>query len=335
VLQFKNRTPFVGGVAVIPNADGIDTLFAFVKATLTIGGEIGIADEQVPVANEPKYHGDPGTTSLKVASDVSLTKPSTDIVVIGHACGENGRRVRMMDVDVGVGSVQHTVRVFGDRIWVREGPTYAASAPESFELMPLVWERAFGGRDVAESGPREEPRNPVGTGFRATDGQTPVEGTPLPNLEDPRDPLISWKQRPRPVCFAPIPPNWEPRRSYAGTYDEQWQQSRAPYLPEDFDHRFLQIAPPPMISPQPLVGGERVRIVGMHPEGPIEFALPAIRPRIQFYLNGGAEEPGIMIDTVIIEPTIRRLQLVWRAELPCDKRALKVREIEATLDGAA
>jgi hypothetical protein len=331
VLQFKNRTPFLGTITLFPDADGVDTLFAIVKGTFTLGAEVGIAEEQVPVAMSPEYYADPTSSSLKVASDVSLMKRSTDVLMLGNACAPHGRLTRMLDVGVAVGGVQHVIRVFGDRVWVRSGPAYAATHPEPFELMPLLWERAFGGRDAAESGQREESRNPAGTGFRASDGQTPVEGTPLPNLEDPRDPIISWKQQPQPVCFAPIPPNWEPRRSYAGTYDEAWQTQRAPYLPDDFDHRYLQIAPAALVTPQPLVGGEIVQVVGMRPEGPMQFTLPAIRPRVQFHLNGTAEEPPLMLDTVIVEPSDNRLQMVWRAALPCDKKALKVREVEATL----
>jgi hypothetical protein len=78
-----------------------------------------------------------------------------------------------------------------------------------------------------------------------------------------------------------------------------------------------------------------VQVIGMQPEGPLEFSLPAFRPRVHFYFDGTADERPVMLDTVIIEPTARRLQLVWRAALQCDKKALKVREVEATLAGAA
>ena len=38
-----------------------------------------------------------------------------------------------------------------------------------------------------------------------------------------------------------------------------------------------------------------------------------------------------MLDTLIVEPTARRLQLVWRAAFQCDKKSLKVREVVAAL----
>ena len=34
----------------------------------------------------------------------------------------------------------------------------------------------------------------------------------------------------------------------AGTYDDQWQTRRAPYLPEDFDARFFQLAPTGLVA---------------------------------------------------------------------------------------
>src|SRR5262249_19040316 len=258
-------------------------------------------------------------------------KPFTDVVLFGDACAPRGRPTRAMDVSVSVGPVRQSVRVLGNRAWASDGVTYGTTQPEPFETMPLVWERAFGGRDQTERGPREEPRKPAGTGYRAGDGQAPVEGTALPNIEDPRDPISSWKHRPTPVCFAPIPPHWEPRRSYAGTYDEQWQKERAPYLPADFDPRFLQVASPPFVTPSPLNGGEPVELVGVPPDGPMRFTLPGLRPRVQFRLASRSEERPAMLDTVIVEPTARRLQLVWRAAFRCDKEALKVREVEASV----
>ncbi len=339
MLQFKNGTPFKGSIALFPDVDGIDTLYGIVKATFTLGAgstpRVTVADEQVPVTMAPKYHGDPATSSLAESTDMSLMKPSTDVLIVGSAYAPHGRPTRTMDVSATVGPIRRTARIVGDRIWESDGISYRATVPQPFETMPLMWERAYGGRDKTEKGAREEPRNPVGTGFRAGNGKELIEGLALPNIEDPKDPVTSWKHQPVPVCFAPIAPHWEPRRSYAGTYDEKWQAERAPYLPDDFDPRFLQIAPAAQIAPAPFVGGEAVELVGFQADGPMRFALPSVQPRIVFRLNGKSEERPAMIDTVILEPSARRLMIVWRAAFACDKKALKVREVEATLAGAA
>ena len=58
MLQFRNETPFVGSLTVMPDADGIDTLIAVVKGTFTLGAEPQLAPEQVPVTPAAEYWGD-------------------------------------------------------------------------------------------------------------------------------------------------------------------------------------------------------------------------------------------------------------------------------------
>ena len=335
MLQLRNDTPLAGTVMLLPDAEGIDTLFAVVKGTFGIAPSPAIAEEQVPVTVAPVFRGDPASSSLALASDLSLPKPTTDVLLLGHACAPGGRAVTAMHVAVRVGPVQQRARVVGDRVWMSDGMTYGATPPAPFERMPLVWERAFGGRDVSPAGPREESRNPVGSGYRAGDGTLAVEGLALPNIEDPDHPVTSWKQTPRPVGFGPTLGHWLPRRRWAGTYDERWQKERSPYLPTDFDPRFLQVAPPELITPGPLVGGEPVELSGVHPAGTLRFPLPAVRPRVVFDVAGRHEERPVALDTVLLEPDAMRVILVWRAALRCDKQALRVRAVAVTLPTAA
>ncbi len=225
--------------------------------------------------------------------------------------------------------------VTGDRYWRAGAGGYDMTLPAPFTSMPLTWERAWGGREETPLGPREEPRNPVGTGFRATDGVQSFDGIPVANVEDPAAPITSWRDHPAPCGFGPIGPHWEPRRSYAGTYDEAWQNDRAPYLPDDFDPRFLQVAPPGFITPTPLVGGEAVVLRGLSTPGDLSFALPRADLAVTFVLDGTAHARPVVLDTVTIEPDALRLTMVWRACFPCDKRALRVREVLATLRSLA
>jgi hypothetical protein len=197
--------------------------------------------------------------------------------------------------------------------------------------MPLVWERAFGGRDRTDKGPTEDPRNPVGAGFRADDGLEPVGGMALPNVEDPADPITSWKQKPAPMGVGPISEHWEPRRSYAGTYDEAWQQGRAPYLPTDFDPRFLNIAPTGLSAVGHLQGGDPVDLRGFAPEGAVQFRLPTLKPRVAFHVGGSPNERPANLDTVILEPTARRFSLVWRASMQCDKIARRISHVAVSV----
>jgi hypothetical protein len=331
MLQLKNGTPFQGTIMLMPDPDGIDSLYTVVKGTFTLGEQVALADEQVPVAVEQQFYGEPTSSSIRVPSDVSLMKPGTDVLLLGSAYAPGGRPTTQMDVALVVGPLRKRVRVFGDREWRSGGAGYSMTTPEPFQRMPLVWERAYGGTDRSETEVREELRNPVGAGFRAPDGEKPLEKLRLPNLEDPAELISSWKQAPPPACFAPIAAHWQPRRSYAGTYDERWLQQRAPYLPTDFDPRFFQLAPPGLIAPGYLKGGEPVEVHGATRTGMLRFRLPIARLTITYVLDGAPQMRPAVLDTVIIEPDAARLQLVWRAVLQCDKKALRVSEVRTSL----
>jgi hypothetical protein len=331
MLQLKNDTPFKAAIMLLPDVQGIDTLFAIVKATFTIGPEIRLAEEQVPVALADKYHADPASSSIRVPSDVCLGKVGTDVVLTGSAWAPDGKPAWQMDVSLAVGPVAKTVRVSGDRVWDggRGGATVSWVAP--FNRMPLVWERAFGGSDTTPQGPAMHPRNPVGRGFRASNGSRPVSGQALPNLEDPAAMLTSPSDAPPPAGFAPVASSWLPRRAYAGTYDEKWQAAKAPYLPDDFDLRFFQIAPPGLTTPGFLQGGERVEVRGMTPTGLMAFALPALIPDVAFQVGNNSTARPSVLDTIILEPDEARFVMVWRASLACDKGALKVKGVAVRL----
>jgi len=215
----------------------------------------------------------------------------------------------------------------GDRVWQSDG---SPSAPEPFEAMPLVWERAFGGVHPLEDRILAEERNPIGVGFAGKRSVQELTGQPVPNLESPGEPLERQGQTLTPVCFAPTAPQWLPRRAFAGTYDEVWQRKRAPYLPTDFDPRFLQCAAPELTFDRYLLGGETIEVTGASPEGPIAFALPAAHLRVEVKVAGSIEHPPVNLETILLEPDENRVALTWRAALPCDRKVLKVEKVTVT-----
>lgn len=333
MLQLANDTGLAATIFAAPDPDGIDSLYTIVKGTFALdrldaSGVPAIADEQEPPVLADEHYGEPGVSSIRVPSDVSLIKPGTDVLMVGSAYAAGGRAVQWMDVSLTAGPLHSIVRVFGNRVW-RAGAATSATAPEPFVQMPLVWERAFGGVDSAKGELRGEARNPVGAGFRAPDGEKPLDGMPLPNLEDPHDPITSWKHTPAPAAFAPVAAHWQPRLSHAGTYDDAWQASRAPYLPADFDARFFQLAPPPLAAPGYFRGGEIIDITGATPAGRLAFRLPTLPLAIEYRLDNATESPPVSLDTILIEPDAARVILVWRTVLACDKKLLRVREVTA------
>lgn len=329
MLQLKNNTPFVTAFTIFPNENAIDTLYIMVKATFLIGEQWTLASSQMPLHQADEYWGEPAKSSLRFSSDYHIGKPATDILMIGSACSTDQRPVRQMDVGLQVGPVNKVVRVFGDRFWNRD----QISQPEPFVTMPLVYERAFGGRDLinGETLRDVETKNPVGCGFAGQKQQTELSGFPLPNLECP-DNLIRYNHdRPAPACFAPIAPNWQPRVGFAGTYDELWQQNRAPYLPVDYRPSFMNVAPQDLIYPGYLQGGEAVRIIGMHPAGDLGFNVPYVNLSNKVLVAGQEITSPFHIETLLLDPNHRQLSMVWRAALPCDKKITKVQQISVSL----
>ncbi len=322
MLQLHNDTPFTAAFAVLPDRFGVDTLYVVVKATLSLR-PFRLAEVQVPPVLADEYYGDPELTSLRAAAEVHVGKSGTDVLLIGHARPPDGQRATRLQVSLSVAERHKIIQVSGDRVWKDGRP----SEPQPFESIPLVWERAFGG--VHEHGERvlAEERNPVGCGFAGGRASAEMQGQAVPNLEDPTSPLREVGQTVAPACLAPVAPSWMPRRRYAGTYDRRWQRVRAPYLPDDFDPRFLQCAVPEFAFDRHLGGGEPVKAVGVTPDGPLAFNIPNPRLRVAVIVAGSTEEPATHLETLSIEPDENRACFTWRAAVPCDRRALKVERI--------
>ena len=334
MLQLKNKTPFQANIAIFPNEQGVDTLYVVVKATFSLGSTISVAEAQRPVVLADEYWGEPGLSSIKYASEAHLTKPATDVVMVGVASAPDRRPMKQLDVTVTVADRRKTIRVFGDRVWEKGWIGVRMSAPLPFETIPLVYERAFGG--VHEVNPEKkqvifEPRNPVGCSFMGKRKTKQMVGMRLPNLEDPSHLMNKPRMLPPPVGVGALSSSWEPRKSYAGTYDAVWQKTRAPYLPDDFNPRFFNVAHPDLVCHGYLKGGEPLEIINVSPNGPIRCTLPICRLETAVRIAGRTETPPLNLETVLLEPSNATLCLTWRSSVQCDKKTLKVEQVDITL----
>jgi hypothetical protein len=76
-----------------------------------------------------------------------------------------------------------------------------------------------------------------------------------------------------------------------------------------------------------LAGGEPVEVLGAS-RGPIRFDVPRCDLKIRVKIARREESPPLRLETILIEPDENRMTSSWRAELPCDREALKIRTIE-------
>lgn len=323
MLQLANNTPFAAALNLLPDADAVDTLYVIIKATYTLWPAPAVAAEQQPLRAADEYWGEPGASSLKYAGEFHLAKPATDVVLVGSAHAPGGRAVDELDTALVVGGLRKVVHVVGERQWTGRAVGPALSAVTPFVQMALTYERAFGGTHVidADKGKvKTVAENPVGQGFRARQRREEIAGQLAPNLIDPDD-------EERPAGYGFIAPNWRPRLDHAGTYDDAWQRQRAPYLPQDFDARYFNAAHPDLIAAEYLTGGENVVLLNLSPRGRLQFDLPRCAFAVTVRLDGADEKPEIHLETVLLEPDDDRLTMLWRAAVPCDKKALKVEQV--------
>lgn len=255
------------------------------------------------------HHGAAQESSVSYPSDFAVFKPRADVTLTGTAHAPSGR-APFMAVRFRLGSEENgfdrRLIVFGDRRWTPGLLGDAASLPEPFTALPLVYERAFGGKGVES--------NPVGTGHRSVAVRGEIAR--LPNLEDPSHLIMSHDEAPQPVGFGPIPAGWKERRSKLGTYDGRWLRTRWPYFPEDFDWGYFQSAPAAQQLGY-LRGDEPFEIAGVHADRPsLRGALPGLRMRgfAQRTAAAGGQifEVPLHLDTVHFDTDAGTVSLVWR-----------------------
>lgn len=137
-------------------------------------------------------------------------KPSTDVILEGFAYAPGGWGTQVV-AQLQVGSTMRQVRATGDRaIEACWGTNVEWSEPEAFDRMALDRTRAYGGfdkvafelegdaaaevaadfgADLAAASRFSYPRNPRGVGFYLAAGGDRNRGRPVPNLDDPEDPV--------------------------------------------------------------------------------------------------------------------------------------------------
>lgn len=330
MLAVRNNTPFSTALMPALDKDGQNYAVVVIKGTFDIhqlASTLVVAEEQFPIQNEDAFYGDPETSSVRYEADLAWVKNGADVVLNGHAYAPAGRRVQALDASLQVGAHKHTVRVYGDRYWEKSGLQWRYSSPEWFERMPLSYENAYGGSISVDSEHSTAPYcvyNPIGKGYTGLKGEALKQGLALPNLEAPGNLIQFWEDPPPPTGFGFIGRSWQPRVSYAGTYDLQWEEERMPLLPMDFDNRYHNGAHPSLVLSQGILGGEEIVATNLSESGTLTFALPAYRFRVSASLKGRTADFIPVMDTVLIEPDDNRVILTWRLAIPCAKQFLYI-----------
>ena len=317
-----------------------------------------IADT-IPLLEEPEYAESTTSSAERLVHDVDFfagTKPATDVLLRGTAYSHQGP-VPCFDVTLRVGAIAKTLRIYGDRtIRLEKGESLSSFPPVPRASLPLIWDHAYGGRDEyaekalfpgrgeeTELGTLSYPRNPAGCGFFIDMDRERMAGAPMPNIEDPLDPITpdrlvtptydAWIDCPAAACFEPIDVFTFPRAVFfipakfaapkRALYEEKVGFLRLEEILRRMeawdgtvDPRAFNCAPPG-VSQARLKGNERVELQRLHAQRETcTFHLPADRPRLLL------EPPGVntrelepSLQTVLIEPDRDRVTLTWAGML--------------------
>ncbi len=327
MLQVRNSSPFVADFALLPNPKGVDCLVPILKATFEIDRHCQLAEQQTPLYKQDRYRNDPLSSGLQQVGDYHLSKLSTDVLVEGECLLEGLREVDCCDVNITVGDLHKHLRIFGDRYWHNGKP----SAPSTFVRMPVIYERAFGGSYQSQDRIERYEDNPIGMGFCGIRSEQEMNGIPLPNIEDPAHLIENLQSTPPPAGIEALPPYSLRRRSFVGTYDDEWRKLRAPYLPEDFSRKYFQCASDGLVSPVSLVGGEPVTVRNMREQGDWHFSLPVVEVDCRVKWANQLYNIPMRIETLLLQPNQSQVCCVWRGEFPVNQWVSRVEYLEFSL----
>jgi hypothetical protein len=217
---------------------GLPILSVLAKRVYTINdsGALDPIGEPAPLVIEAEP--DPEQPDfLKADTDLWPYKAKTDVIILGHAYGQDP----IFRATITVGSHKTSLQVSGERRAGLNASGHIEFTPASVPLdgkVPLTPTFAYGGHDLAseaelgnplepfrgafladvdptEMSPFRYPRNPWGRGYVVRGTKAAIEGALLPQLEDPHDLLTParlvterpalWTRMPLPVGCGWLP----------------------------------------------------------------------------------------------------------------------------------
>lgn len=339
LITNNSGMPYVWFEKIGPGGVSFDVLAVRGTFDFASDGEpIAFAKEQRPIVDGDEFEGpaqdNPLRAVLRREGDRVLHKPATDVYLTGTARSPNEQPLNGWQAGVRVGPVQKILQLHGPRHFVRNVFGWRLSKATPTHAIPLDYRLAFGG--TYATGVAEEqteyaykPDNPAGCGWlpdaaALKDLSKPARKQILaeigklrmldaPQIEDPRQPVLHPSQQNVTQGFGPVARWCAPRIGYAGTYDERWRAQRYPGVPDDFDLRFYQSAPPDLVCPGYLAGDETIVLAGLLPEGRVEMRLPGLRMIMAMTTRRGPGRVGpLALDTVAVDLDARQVSLVWR-----------------------
>lgn len=127
-------------------APGRHAFVVVAKATFALEpGVSPLAKDQEPLRERESHWEDDPKRSLYAPADLVPAKPRAEVMLVGSAYAPQQQPVRSLVVRLRVGSVDKSIEVFCPRVCTRDGEVREG---KRWTKMPLLYERAAGGRDI-------------------------------------------------------------------------------------------------------------------------------------------------------------------------------------------
>jgi hypothetical protein len=203
--------------------------------------------------------------------------------------------------------------------------------------------------ELGETPQMPYPSNLCGKGFVVSHMEDGVDKVPLPNIEDPDEPLQSegfiveitefdLKKLKVPAGWGPYPMGWYPRAANFGVYS--WDLEAAKKAKEKAKEQFDEDDPDdkaslkaiddteiPMMKPEAfqeahpkmqvgeIRGDEEVYMTNLTPDGNLFFRLPGVHPTVTVDMSRGPEYLSLRIDQLLFDledPKQPAVEMCWR-----------------------
>lgn len=277
------------------------------------GSQFFVPDAELVLADE--FNGDPHKSPMQRCNDLIPFKPSADVTLQAdiHAPEPS----EFVTGAVQMGETYQSIRGCGPRHWFFD-KGWRLSQPEPTAHVPVSYDLASGGRIIGHPDGDVDPRNPIGAGVIHEDFTPKTVELRAPQIDSETAPiLLNQDKVSAPQGLGPLPPWWQARQQFTGTYDDQWMADVHPRLPEDFDYRHYQVAHPNLVLKHYLLPGMLLQTAGFRPGGSaFNIQLPDIMPFATFSFTDGRTVQarlhldGLHIDLRAAEPTY---DLTWRS----------------------
>ena len=297
--------------------DGHDVVIVASKLALRFDGDGALRLTARPLRHHATSDGAGGTS---FPHDFPLERPGTDVLLLG-TCLPGRVPSASRIVSLAVGPMKKSIRVHGPRVWMKTLVGVRPGPAANLVATPLRFEHVFGGRD----GDASDARNPVGRGFAINPDS--LLGTEAHRLE----PTDLTTLPPSSGCFAPIDCNWAPRRSFAGTFDDEWSRRRAPVAPRDRDARYHSDALPEQRSQRALTTPLAVEIAGLHDGEPTRLTIPEYAVTVTTEVENQPPNTGpASLTRVLIDADARVIELLFVAQRRLPRKWEALRAIRVT-----